>query len=387
VVFHRENTVYAQPFDWKKAALSGEPVRIADESAVSAMGMGNFDTSLNGVLTYFHSQSTAASGLSESQEWQLAWFERGGQMGDTVGPPGIYLGIEPSPDGKRVAVHRHDAKGGDIVVLEARGSTTPLTFDATRHNSSPIWSPDGQRIAYCSFQKGKWGIYQVPSSGSGTEELLYESDLPKAPVSWSPDGKRIVFWVQDSKTAGDLWVLLLDQEKKAAPLVATPFNETHAQISPDGKWIAYASNSTGRTEIYVQPFPEGPGRWQISFHGGDWPRWRGDSKELLFHGIATLPDAAAAAGIFRAGILYATPVAARGAALEASIPEPVLRSWGDNYLHSGGIFQVYGVSADGKRVLLPQYGNTAGTGGGAISPEPGRPYINVAVNWPSGLKK
>src|SRR5207247_1141309 len=174
-----------------------------------------------------------------------------------------------------------------------RGSVTRLTFDASRHNGMPVWSPDGNRIVYNSLQKGKWGLYQNQSGGSGTEELLFESELLKAPMSWSPDGKRIVFWVQDQKTGGDLWVLPLEGDKKPAPLIASPANETHGQISPDGKWIAYTSNSTGRNEIYVQPFPSGSGRWQISNHGGDWPRWRRDGKELLYHSIAVTLDAPA----------------------------------------------------------------------------------------------
>jgi TolB protein len=176
--------------------------------------------------------------------------------------------VEVSPDAKRIAVHRHDANGGDIYVIEPRGSQTRLTLDASRHSSMPLWSPDGSRIVYASRRSGKWGLYQTLSSGSGTEEPLHESDLPKAPMSWSPDGKRIVFWVEDPKTGSDLWVLTTE-DKKAAPLVATPFNETHGQISLDGKWIAYTDNSKdGRNEIYVKAFPVGSGGWQVSFSGG-----------------------------------------------------------------------------------------------------------------------
>src|SRR5439155_22879731 len=122
----------------------------------------------------------------------------------------------------------------------------------TQHNSSPIFSHDGSLIAYTSLRNGKWGIYQTLSTRSGSEQLLYESDLPLAPMSWSLDGKRIVFWVQDPMTAGDLWVLTLDGEKdkKAAKLIATAANENHAQISPDGKWIAYTDDSKDkRNEI------------------------------------------------------------------------------------------------------------------------------------------
>src|SRR5262249_46436738 len=123
-------------------------------------------------------------------------------------------------------------------------------------------------------------LYQTLSNGLGMEEKLYESEVPKAPMAWAPDGKRIVFWVQDPKTGGDLWMLSLDGEKKAAPLVVSTGNDSHARISLDGKWIAYSSDSSGRKEIYVQPFPDLGGKWQVSKDGGDFPRWSG--KELFY---------------------------------------------------------------------------------------------------------
>jgi Tol biopolymer transport system component len=390
LVFRRENAVYAQPFNWKKPALSGEPARIADEvNYVAANGWSDFAASPNGVLAYF--QSTGGfitASWADVVDWQLVWVDRTAKVLETPGPPGVYRGMEVSPDGKRIAVHRHDASGGDIIVIEPRGSTTRLTFDASRHNSSPVWSPNGERIAYCALQKGKWGLYQTLSSGSGTEELLYESALPKAPMSWSPDGKRIVFWVEDPKNGSDLWVLTLE-DKKAAPLIAGPFHETHGQISADGKWIAYTSNSTGRNEVYVQPFPSGAGRYQISYHGGDWPRWRRDGKELFYHMIASTPDAPTVTGAFLGGSVMSAMVNASGAAFEPGSPKDIIRSGVLNLPHSGGPFQEYDISADGQRILATQLANVnsliaalAGTSGIDA------PYsITVAMNWPSSLKK
>jgi dipeptidyl aminopeptidase/acylaminoacyl peptidase len=198
-----------------------------------------------------------------------------------------------------VAVHRHDANGGNIVVLEKPPrAPTPITFEAKYDNSSPIWSPNGERIVFVSQRNGKWGLYQTRSDGSGAEELLLESELRKAPMSWSPDGKHLVYWVQDPKTAGDLWVLPMDGDKKSDKqpevFLATPADETHAQVSPDGKWIAYSSNLTSRKEVWVRPFPSGLGQWQISpdasTFGGDWPRWNRstkDSTELFYHSTNT----------------------------------------------------------------------------------------------------
>jgi len=379
LLFRRENTVYAQPFTAKTLALTGEPVRVADEVTTNGSnGDGNFDVSRDGALLYFHGSTGAGAGpSSDSADWQLAWIDRNGGQLETAGPFGPYRGINVSPDGKRIAVHRHEATGGDIWVIDP-GGVTRLTFDASRHNSMPIWSPDGSRIVYSSLQKAKWGLYQTLSNGSGTEELLFESDLLKVPMSWSPDAKRIVFWVQDPKTTGDLWVLPLEGDKKPTPFLATPFNESHPQVSPDGKWIVYASNATGRNEIYVQPFPTGSGRWQVSTAGGDWPRWRRDGKELFFHGLGN--------GAFVEAMLSA-PVTASGVTFERNAPKELVRAVGLNLPHSGGDYQMYDVSADGQRFLISQYVNQgAALAAGPLRPDPANGLV-VALHWTSALKK
>ena len=380
LVFQRENTVYAQAFQAGKLALTGEPVRLADEVAYGSNGQGSFAVSPTGVLVYFQGGGAiGGAGSTETADWQLAWIDRGGRMAETVGPPGPYRGLEVSPDGKRVAVHRHEAAGGDIWVIEPRGSVTRLTFDASHHNSMPVWSPDGNRIVYSALQKGKWGLYQTLSSGSGKEELLFESESPKAPMSWSPDGKRIVFWVQDAKTGSDLWVLPLDGDKKPAPLIATPAIETHGQISPDGQWIAYTSNATGRNEVYVQPFPAGSGRYQISNRGGDWPRWKRDSKELLYHSIAPNLDGAAV-NIPFVGPLLSAAVIAKGGTLEPDSPKEIVRMTAVNIPHSGGDYLPYAISADAQRFLYPQLVPATSVAQAGSGPGAGTAF-SVAMHW------
>lgn len=391
VVFQRANAVYAQRFDPGKGAVSGEPVRLADDISYSpGNGLGSFSAAAGGVLAFFqvtNADSNTSSSSSQSSEWQLAWVDRGGGLLENPGPSGVWRGLERSPDEKRIAVHRHENQGGDIWVIEPRGSVTRLTFDASRHNCSPIWSPDGSRIAYSSQKNGKWGLYQTLSSGSGTEELLFESESPKAPMSWSPDGKRIVFWVQDPKTGSDLWVLTLDGARKAEPLIATPAQERHGQISPDGRWIAYASNSTGRSEIYVQPFPTGSGRWQISVEGAAWPRWRKDTKEITFHALAITPEAPAANGAF-IGALYTAEVTARGESLESGNPKQFVRIPALNFPHDGGDYHTYDLSKDAQRILMVQLVTNSGGGSGSegLGPDATAGMI-VARNWPASLRK
>jgi dipeptidyl aminopeptidase/acylaminoacyl peptidase len=313
--------------------------------------------------------------------WQLAWVTRAGGQEATQGPPAPYRGVEVSPDGTRIAVHKHDSSGGDVFVIEPQGaSVKQLTFNAARHNSMPIWSqPKGERIAYSSMQNKKWGLYQTLSNGSGTEEMLYESDYPLAPMSWSPDGRRLVFWVQDPKNAGDLWVLTLD-DKKAAPFMASPANESHAQISADGKWIAFASNANdARTEVYVRPFPTGSGQYRISTKGGDWPRWNRNNKELIFHALG--------AGAF-VSEFFSSAVDGSGPAFEWIEPKEFVVAAVLNLPHTGGDYSTYDLSPDGQRLLVVQHAAAIGVAGAVTTQGAEPPFgLVVAMNWAAGLTK
>ena len=392
LVYQRESAVYAYAFDPGRLTVSGEPLRIADQvSSSPESGLGHFSVARTGALAYFYSTNIAAGQNSPSTDlspWQLSWFTRAGQPVRTVGPPGVIRGVNASPDTTRVAVHRHDANGGDIIVFEPRGSDLRLTFDASQHNSMPVWSHDGAHIVFASLRNGKWGLYQTLSTRSGSEQPLYESELPLAPMDWSRDGKRIVFWVQDPKKAGDIWVLTLD-DKKAAPFIDTPFDETHPQISPDGNWIAYTDNSKdGRREVYVRPFPTGSGTYQISTAGGDWPRWAAGGKELVFQAIGNpvTPSVDMGPLAFPAPLRSAT-IAVSGGVLQPGSPVDVLVFPAINLPHSGGRYFPYAVSPDGQQFLVPQYAppaSAATTSQASIDTYSG---LTIALNWAAGLKR
>ena len=358
LLFHRGKAVYAQPFDPKALALSGEAARVADETSFGESdGRGHFSVSASGVLAYFENSGAAGTvgTQSENAEWHLAWAGRTAQVAERPGPSGTFRGVELSPDTKRIAVHRHEPAGGDIWIVEPSGSDTRLTFDAAQHNASPVWSPDGRDIVFASLRSGKWGLYRKRSDGSSTEELLIESELPKAPMSWSPDGARIVFGVTDPKTKSDLWVLSL-ADKKAEPLANTPFIETHAQISPDGKWIAYSSDLVGnRREIHVRPFPSGTGQWQISVAGGDWPRWRKDAKELYYHSIGPIGAPQNPANAVFVGPMSAVTVNGAGSSFEHAAPRMFLNMRAINFPHAGVDYHTYAVSPDGQLFLYYQF--------------------------------
>ena len=363
LLFMRQGILLRQSFDPKKLELSGDPTPVAEEvGGGSGQDVGAFSVSENGVLTYRNGPRTTGN-------VQLAWFDRAGKPVETSGTPGPYRGVDVSPDGTRIAVHRHDGNGGDIWLFESarRGTMLRFTFDASQDNSMPIWSPDGSRIVFGSLRNGKWGLYQKPANGTGREELLVESDSPKMPMSWSPDGKFIVYWVNDPKTGSDVWVLPLAGDRKPVPFLQSPFSETWPQISPDGKWIAYTSNETGRNEIYVRPFPTGEGKWQISTNGGTFSRWRGDSKELFYMGVASL------------GKMISVKVNPAGPTFEYGDPVELFDSGYVNFTH-GLNYHTYAVSPDGQRFLIPRPEST-GTGDAASAP------ITVVLNWTAGLKK
>ena len=389
LLFHRDKAVYAQTFDLKTLKLSGEETRVADDVTYDASnGRGHFASSLDGAVAYFQNTGVSVAGGAQSDlaEWHLAWASRTGQLGETPGPPGIYRGVEVGPDTKRIAVHKHEKAGGDIWIVEPNGAEARLTWDASQHNASPIWSTDGKSVVFSSTRNGKPGLYQKLADGSGADELLFESDLPKAPMSWSPDNKHIVFGVQDPKTGADLWLLTL-ADKKAAPFIATKYAETHAQISPDGKWIAYSSDSVGgKREIHVQGFPSGAGHWQPSDAGGDWPRWRKDSKELFFHSLGPTATPSVTSVVSVNGPLYSVTVTGTGAAFVSGAPAEVLVLRALGFPHPGGDYHTYAVSPDGQRFLYFQLMPATTTTTAAVGPDP-TSGLMVAMNWAGGVKK
>ena len=362
LLFVRQGTLLAQAFDARKLELAGEPFPIAERVASDpANGVAAFSVSDNGVLTY-------RQGTAIGEGMQLAWFDRQGKQIESIGEPDPYRGVDVSPDGLRVAAHRHEGLGGDIWLLErTRGTTSRFTFDASQDNSSPVWSPDGSQIAFGSLRGGSWGLYQKASNRAANEERLFQTDKVVMPMGWSPDGRSIVYVVLDPKTGNDLWVLPLSGDRKPVPFAQSPFTESFGQISPDGRWMAYESTETGRGEVYVRSFPSGPAKWQISTSGGNWPRWRHDGKELFYMSL----DARRT--------LLAVDVKTNGPTFDASVPKALFDTRFVNVNHVGA-YHPYAVSPDGQRFLISR---RAGAEGDEAPPSP----ITVVLNWTAALRK
>ena len=349
ILFDREGTLLAQPFDLRRLETVGEAVPVAEQLG-SFLGSGFFSASGNGILVY---RSNAAGNA------RLGWLDRRGKSLAVSGDPHTFRDLALSPDGTRVAAVRIDLSNWDIwLTAFPGGADTRLTFDPAR-DRSPVWSPDSKRIAFTSDRAGKFDLYQHASNGAGQDELLFNSDNIKVPTDWSRDGRYLLYWDQDPKTKRDLWVLPMDgasSERKPVPFLRTDFDEDYGRFSPDVHWIAYESNESGRLEIYVRPFPAaqgGGGKWMVSHGGGTQPRWRGDGKEVFY----LAPD----------GGVMAVPVSTKGAAFEVGTPA---------VLFKGPPNEGWDVSADGKRFLFP-----IPSGDNVQAP------FTVVQNWMSLLKK
>jgi Tol biopolymer transport system component len=303
IVRVRQNILTAQRFDVGSASLSGDPI-------VLAQGVGVDPTGLVGAFSTVTSGSAAASGMIVWRSGgvgrrQLIWMTRSGQKAGTVGEPddSNLAAPELSPDGRRVAVTRGPMGSRDIWILEgvnaARFTLNPAddTYD--------VWSPDGARVIFTSNRSGQFDLYQRRADGSGDDELLVHSAATaKRPNSRSPDRRYLLYTALTDNN--DLMLLPMAGDRKPYPFLATQFNEEQGAFSPDGKWVAYASNESGRSEIYVRPFPGPGGQWQISTGGGNSPRWRADGKEIYF----VAPDLT----------LMAAPASAQGATFSPGPP-------------------------------------------------------------------
>jgi serine/threonine protein kinase/Tol biopolymer transport system component len=392
LLFNRGNTVFAQGFDADTRTLTGEPIRVASGVPLRIAQTGtsaaitrsaNFAVSQTGVLAYrTGGPADAPAAASNDEQRSLVWVDRSGQRSAPLGTTGGYAGVDLAPDGKRFAVHRHEGTGGDNWIFDlAEGRMQRLTFDTDQHNSNPIWSPDGTRIAFASRRNNKWGVYVKLADGTATEELITESEVLKMPSSWSPDGKLLVY--TQATGVVDVWAVPVTGEKKPFPLLQGPYTEVSPQVSPDGKWLAYSSNETGRNEIFVKSFPEGAGKWQVSTDGGNFLRWRGDGRELYYHFGNTM---------------YAVDIRVSGSSLTAGVPR-ILYGLGGINPSGDSFYNRFAVTSDGQRFLVSQPAAAGLVNSGGLADQiaaaadqggvaSGGTYaVTVVLNWHQMLKQ
>jgi serine/threonine protein kinase len=352
LLFWRDGALTAQRFDPRKIQVTGEAVPISQAiKHYAAINHAYFSISANNTLVY----------LSGGPKTQLVWFDRGGRLIRTAGPEGKYDSFSLSPDGKRVAAGDTDSRNNtlDIWLLElSRGRSSRFTFDSS-DDSYPVWSPDGRRIVYASNRDGLFNLYQRASTGAGSEEVLFKSDSRKYPTDWSRDGRFLIYITEDPATKWDLWVLALDGAQKPVPFAHTGFDEMQGQFSPDGHWIAYASEESGIWEVYVEPFPVTGSKWKISTDGGADPSWRRDGKELFY--LATDKK------------LMAVEVKTASASFDAGIPKPL---FGTRVTGLTDSRNHYVATLDGKQFLV----NT-------VIEEATASPVNVVVNWTGQLMR
>jgi Tol biopolymer transport system component len=349
----RNRTLVAQPFDPDRLQFTGDPVVLAEGISESSPAVAAQFTAASRLLIY---------GSSANPD-ELIWFDRAGKRLSAIkSSDSVYSRPELSPDGKRLSVSAIDQRMNrwDIWIIDiARGIPTRFTFGIMPTNNNAVWSPDGKYLAFLETRNLQISLDKKMSDGSRPAETLevLSGSGPQTACDWSRDGKWIL--VQKLHDTAELWLLSTEPGAKARPLIQSKSNSACGQFSPDGKWIAFTSDESGRNQIYVQAFPEGP-KWQISKDGGVQPRWRGDGKELFYRSA----DQSVMAVDVRTG-----------AAVEAGTPKALFQAPRNNF--DEVVFAInYAVTRDGQKFVLL----TAPVG---QSPEP----LTAVLNWTSLLKK
>jgi eukaryotic-like serine/threonine-protein kinase len=347
MLFMRGDTIVAQRVDPVRGEPSGEPLPVAEKVMYDPDTRLSLFSASENVLAYRRGETTSP----------LRWIDRKGkELGRFPPQPGAYRDATLSRDGRMVAAARWDEETGapDVWLLDiSRGISTRLTHDAAG-NFFPVWSPDGRFLVFNSNQQGAFDLYRVPLSGNAEAELILKSDTLKIPTSWSPDGRHIAFHSPGLRGDWDLWVLSLP-DGAAAPFVQTQFDEREGHFSPDSRWIAYASNETGRSEVYVQSFPSSGFKMRVSLEGGREPRWRGDGKELFY--------------LAADGYLMSVPVTT-GGSFQADAPRALFDTPWDSW-NLANTF-MYDVTPNADRFLFA-----------APIGEDADPAITVILNWSS----
>jgi len=276
IVYSRAGVLLAAPFDLSQLKLTGEPVPILEGILGDpSTGTVHFSFSSTGSLVYVPVSALAG-------ENTLVWVDRQGQTRPVTETRRLYTDPRLSPDGRRLAI---TVNGSDVWVYEmARGALTRLTFDGS-DDFEPVWTPDGKRVTFTSTRAGQPNLFWKAADGCGATERLTTSEHPQFSNAWSPDGQELVFSEYNPQSGLDLWVLPLEDDHKpgkARLILQTPFNEFTAQFSPDGRWLAYVSDESGRNEIYVRPYPGPRQKWLISTEGGAEPLWAPNGPGLFY---------------------------------------------------------------------------------------------------------
>lgn len=350
LLWTRAGTLTAQRLDLAQAALTGESVTLADGITTDGL-MSALSVSSSGLIAY----RTGDGGGR-----QLTWVDRTGANLGTLGEPDdTQFAPSLSPDGRRVAVVRE----GDIWLLDGARSSR-FTFDDALDNF-PLWSPDGSKIVFRSARTGVGDLYQKSSSGAGEETLLLGSDQFKTPHSWSADGRFLMYHIISPQTGRDMWALPMTGGGDPFIVLQTPFQERWAKLSPDGRWVAYSSNASGREETYIRAFvaPDTAasdatavsGVWQISTSGGISPAWSPDGRELYY--------------LDPAGNMMAVPFSIAGDSVEVGNPIALFPTRIAGGGTDVGLGWQYDVAADGRFLI-----NTL-VGEGSTTP------ITLILNW------
>jgi eukaryotic-like serine/threonine-protein kinase len=352
LLFLRDATLVAQPFDAQRLELSGEAMPVADRIAIGgATGRTGAFTVSGNVLAY-----QTASPVTPGQS-RLAWLDHEGRPRGTLGDVGDYGDVELSPDGKRVVVSvaATSPPTRDLWLIDvARALRTRVTSDPG-DDVSPVWSPDSRRIIYASRRNGRFAMFEKDIDDGGREQLiLANATADYTPTSWSPDARHLLYSTTTSGVS-QLWTLPLDGDRQPRRFAQSQFAAFDGRFSPDGRWVAYGSTESGRSGVYVAPFPEGAAKWQIAAGGS--PRWHRDGRSILFTGMFLTLFSADVDG---RGTEFAVGDVRRLFDLRARIEQ---RS-------------TFDVSSDGERLLV----NSVEVGG---SPEP----VTLLVNWPATIKR
>jgi eukaryotic-like serine/threonine-protein kinase len=274
LVYAQGGSLMAAPFDPQRLAVTGTAVPVIEGVLQShTNGGAQYSISDTGSLVYI-------SGGVQSAQSRLVWVSRNGAEQPLAAPARAYMDPRLSPDGRRLAVAISEQETQEWIYDFSRNTLTRFTFEGN-YNLNPVWTPDGKRIAFESNKEGPPNLFWQMADGSGGLERLNVSESIQAPNSWTSDGQLLAFVELNSMSGVHMWVLRMS-DRKALPFIRTPSNETLPRFSPDGRWLAYMSDESGRYEIYVQSYPGPGGKWQISTEGGTAPVWNPNGRELFY---------------------------------------------------------------------------------------------------------